>query len=363
MDVELRDDAEAHTLAKHRILQEYLKAWLPILGRGQSNRLLYFDGFAGCGELKEGHPGSPIVAIKTAFEALPPHAPLEIRMVEKDEGKYKKLLENVTLERKSLLGTYASISVHDPVFGECEAVVDEFLHECKRTRKRVGPAFFFLDQYGYSSFSIDLVRRILSHEMCETFSYLNWQHMHPYLTDPTKASALNRALGGEEWREVVGLQGQQRVERFKAIYLRLLHERAGAKYVYDFAMRGRDHRPIYWLFFCTNNLKGLKVMKKAMWTVDPSGRFEFSDRDAMQGLLTAYTQKMLAEDLHKVLCGTELTSDALEEHVLTQTPEYRFEDAIETLKDQGRAKECRRDGKTFYIFKPAPMRTGFMFES
>ena len=60
------DDAEAHTVAKHRILQEYLKGWLPILGQGQTNRLLYFDGFAGCGDLSAKAPPYGFEAAETS---------------------------------------------------------------------------------------------------------------------------------------------------------------------------------------------------------------------------------------------------------------------------------------------------------
>ena len=57
--------AEPHTLAKHAILKEYLKAWMPILSR-QSARVhapgrevLFVDGFAGPGRYSGGEPGSP----------------------------------------------------------------------------------------------------------------------------------------------------------------------------------------------------------------------------------------------------------------------------------------------------------------
>jgi three-Cys-motif partner protein len=329
MSDDLLDDAEAHTLAKHRILQEYLKGWLPILGRGQNNRLLYFDGFAGCGELTQGHPGSPVVAIRTALEAMSSSGvPLEVKMVEREKDRCAYLFEIVKRERSDLQQLNHLIRVDDPICGECEAAVTTLLNQHAKASKQLGPAFFFLDQYGYAGFSMDLVRRILSHGMCETFSYLNWQRMHPYFTDPTKAETFTRALGGEEWRDVKDLRDQARVERFREIYVNALHARAGAKYVYDFAMRGADHRLIYWLFFSTNSLKGLEVMKKAMWKVDSTGRFEFSDRDANQGMLVTYTQSMLADDLDRQLRGREMTSAELREHVLTQTPEYRWNEAI-----------------------------------
>ena len=88
MNGELFDDAVAHTLAKHRILQEYLKGWIRILGAGQRNRLLYFDGFAGCGELAGNRPGSPIVALREAITAETRlNVPLKVRMVEKNSER------------------------------------------------------------------------------------------------------------------------------------------------------------------------------------------------------------------------------------------------------------------------------------
>ena len=353
MSDDLLDDAEAHTLAKHKILQEYLKGWLPILACGQSNRLLCFDGFAGCGELKQGHPGSPIVAIRTALQTLSLlKVPLHVRMVEKEADRCSYLKGIVARERRDL---DAHIQMEDPICGECEGVVTSLLNEYKSTRKRLGPAFFFLDQYGYSGFSMGLVQRILAHDMCETFSYLNWQRMHPYFTDPSKAATFTQALGGDEWRQVQSLRDHERAARFKAIYIDALRQRAGAKYVYDFAMRGPDHRLIYWLFFCTNSLKGLEVMKKAMWKVDDTGRFEFSDRDADQGMLTRYTQPMLADDLARALRGRELTSEELKEYVLIYTPEYRFDEAVKILKQTNRAKRQQRGGKTVYIFTEPPV--------
>jgi hypothetical protein len=203
---------------------------------------------------------------------------------------------------------------------------------------------------------MDLVRRILAHEKCEVFAYLNWQRMHPYFTDSTKAATFTHALGGEEWREVQSLRDQDRVNRFKAIYKGALHDRAKAKYVYDFAMRGADHRLIYWLFFATNSLKGLEVMKKAMWKVDPTGMFEFSDKFESQGNLLTYTPQSLADDLTRKLQGNKLSSAELREHVLTQTPEYRFDAAIAILKSRGSVKETRENGIAFYAFTSAELR-------
>ena len=56
---------DAHTEGKHLVLENYLKAWFPILGMGNRNgRILFVDGFAGRGEYEGGEEGSPVVAMR-----------------------------------------------------------------------------------------------------------------------------------------------------------------------------------------------------------------------------------------------------------------------------------------------------------
>ena len=81
-------EADPHTRAKHQILQEYLKRWLPILAQQsqklrRNQRLLYVDGFAGAGEYSDNIPGSPIVAIQTALKSASTFTvPVRIKLVE-----------------------------------------------------------------------------------------------------------------------------------------------------------------------------------------------------------------------------------------------------------------------------------------
>jgi hypothetical protein len=92
---------------------------------------------------------------------------------------------------------------------------------------------------------------------------------------------------------------------------------------------------LYWLIFCTNNLRGLEEMKKAMWKVDSSGSFRFSDKDnpaQFMLLEQEYSQEWLAEELKEKLPGRELTVGQIEKYVLTRTPCYRFKEALKLLE-------------------------------
>lgn len=337
--------AEPHTLAKHDILREYLKRWLPILARQSEivgctdGRLLYVDGFAGAGEYTNDIPGSPLVAIKTALNhsrGFP--VPTQIKLIEIRSDRVSHLRSLVDKLRPDLTRS-GRIIVDDPIEGDCEEVINRIIAEHENQRKRLGPALFFLDQFGYSSFSMRLIGRILTHEVCEVFSYLNWNLLHPFMSDQTKHAGITRAFGGDEWMQVVDLHGREKEHRFRDIYLAALRKRAGVLYAYPFAMRDHSDRVIYWLFFCSNNLRGLEEMKRAMWTVDRSGGFEFSDRHAPSfGKLFKYEDAELANDLVAALDGQTRTVGEVEEYILVNTPACNYKRALGIL-ERGRRLE------------------------
>jgi len=351
-------DADPHTRAKHQILQEYLKRWLPILARQSQNmgrvgaRLLYVDGFAGAGEYTDSIPGSPIVAIQTALKSASAFTvPTQIKLIEIRADRVANLRKLVG-QMQSELARSGRIIVDDPIQGDCETVINQLIDEHEQCRKRLGPALFFLDQFGYSSFSMNLIGRILKNEVCEVFSYLNWNMLNPFMADATKHAGISKAFGGDEWTEVLGLNGKTKEDRFRDIYLAALRSRAGATYSYPFAMRDQNDRVIYWLFFCSNNIRGLEEMKGAMWSVDRSGGFEFSDKHANSlGKLFTYGDAELGRDLVDALDGQTPTVGEVEEYVLVNTPACKYRRALGNIERTGRLERVDspkgRQGRAF----------------
>lgn len=351
--------ADAHTKAKHAILREYLQRWFIILGRAAARyrtteRLLYVDGFAGAGEYRDDVPGSPLVAIETAREQRNSlHVPLHVTTIELREDRVQHL-KRLTDTIKCSPTFPANIRVDDPIQGECEEEICRILHDHEARHRAVGPAFFFLDQFGYSAFSMDLVSKILKHPKCEVFSYLNWQMACAFMGDETKWRGISEAFGGDEWKAAIPRSGQEKEEAFRQAYMNALRERGGAKYVFEFVMRDHNDRIIYWLFFSTNSLQGLEEMKEAMWKVDGSGGFQFSDKHAGMGNLFSYEPEKLAEDLVKALDGKEMAILQIHEYAMTSTPAYRWKEALGMLRKSG---ELQRVGTT------APMPTNFNDET
>jgi hypothetical protein len=88
-------------------------------------------------------------------------------------------------------------------------------------------------------------------------------------------------------------------------------------------MRNKKHATDYFLFFATNSAKGIKKMKEAMWKVDQSGEFRFSDATNPKQILLldpAPDFSALRRAIVERFAGTEATVADVEEFVLAETP-------------------------------------------
>ena len=357
--------AEPHTLVKHAILKRYLQAWFPILsqqaatlrkqfGSLAAREILFIDGFAGPGEYKGGEPGSPVIALDAALKhAIPFPMPVRMLFIESRMDRFDHL--QGVLE-PYLMQAQASPNIHavDPSHGDCDNVLNTLLDDLEEKRIKFGPALAFLDQFGYSAVSMELIARILSFGQCEVFAYLDYKDMNRWITDERKWPAFTRAYGGDEWKQCINEPENRRRALLLDKYKWALRERGNADYVVSFLMFDRNKSPLYWLLFCTNNLRGLEEMKKAMWHVDKTGGFRFSDRDdpdQLRLLEDSFSQQWLAEELAARLSNRTLTIAEVKEYVLVETPCYLFKAALKLL-------ETSKQGKLTVVSAPAERRPG-----
>lgn len=338
--------AERHTLAKHGILKTYLEAWAAILSNAKGIRaseLLFVDGFAGPGEYTTGEPGSPIVALNAVLAHTKTLKPVRFVFIEKDADRHRHLSARLDKEKVRITKT-SPVRLDDPILGECEAEICKLIARRDAARQPLGPALFFLDQFGYSQVSMRLLGEIMRHPMCETLSYLNCQRLVPYLTDPTKAAGISDAYGDDSWRAAIGLDGDARQRCLIDTYTAAIRKNAGADYVWSFAMFSENGQLLHWLVFSTKNLSGLEHMKKAMWKADKSGGFRFSDRDdpRQQTFFSDMdTDEWHAQELSRRLSGRVMSDDEMNTFVLTQTPFYKYKSAVRWLRRQKRASAVR----------------------
>jgi hypothetical protein len=139
------------------------------------------------------------------------------------------------------------------------------------------------------------------------------------------------------------LSGRDRRRFIRNLYEDQLKQN-GAQFVHVFEMRNERDRTDYFLFFATNNVKGLQKMKEAMWRVDESGAFTFSDAsDPDQAVLFGKKPDFghLARLIHSAHTGATLTIRSLEEWVVAQTPFHmgHVRRALKLLESDGRLIE------------------------
>lgn len=200
-----------HTRAKHEILENYLKAWFPILAT-TSGRIIYLDGFAGPGIYEGGEEGSPLIALRTAIEhILKPRFKAEIRFVfiERDPGRVS-VLRTVLDERFRELPSNISYEILDREFAP---TLSSVLDNIENMGAKLAPTFAFLDPFGFSGLPMDIIGRMLNYDRCEVLITFMSGFVNRF-TDELREPALDELFATDEWREIRELEDSEARRRF-----------------------------------------------------------------------------------------------------------------------------------------------------
>ena len=312
-------DLEPHSRAKHEILKRYMQAWVPILGQSSFSELVYIDGFAGPGRYSKGEDGSPIIALNVALEQqarIKPNMTFLFVELRKDRAEMlNKVLEDIELPQR-----FSARVVGDTTF---EKAVTSFLDTRTSNGQRLPPTFAFVDPFGWSGVPFDLVRRILSYPSCEVLVTFMYEEINRVIGLPDQVSNFNSFFGTETWQDITSeTDPRQRNRKLNDLYLAQLRGSARVKYIRSFEMRNDRDVTDYYLFYATNNLLGLKKMKEAMWRVDKSGEFRFSDAtNPLQLVLFGNEPQfdVLKSQIINRFQGQETTIKEIEEFVVSET--------------------------------------------
>jgi three-Cys-motif partner protein len=336
---------EPHTEAKHKILDGYLKAWLPILG-SSTTRLIYLDGFAGPGEYEGGEDGSPIIALKMARD----HILLNHKILRGKEIIFYFIDKNCSY-CENLKGKITEMEL--PENFKCHVECAKFdehltavLDQLDGARSMIAPTFAFIDPFGYSNTPMSVISRFMKNPKCEVFINFMVGSINRWSKDSGKAKALNGLFGTNEWGELAEIkETMDRINAYANLYEEQLKNAANIKYVRRFLMINRSNQPLYFLFFGTNGKPGLKAMKRAMWDIDLDEGFLFSDMtDPTQTVLFAPSPDYdrLKKTLLSKFKGKKAHISEIEDFVLTDTPfmpdRHLKKPVLVPLEDEGRIK-------------------------
>lgn len=314
---------EPHTIAKHVILRNYLRAWFPIMGR-YNKRLLFFDGYAGPGEYNNGEPGSPIIALLEAlnyFEWCEMHGfekpEIVFFFIEENKERYEHLESRI---KAVAWPKEFKISVINSNF---EEIATALMVHLESKKLKLAPAFVFIDPFGYRM-PFEIVKKFMGHEKCEVFINFMYEFINRFILREGQERVMTSLFGTEVWADLQleNKSATQRKDAIHGLYQAQLEEHA-ASFVRSFEMKGTKNSTKYFMFYGTNHKLGLEKMKDAMWKVDAGGNYIFSDyTDPNQ--LVLFGEEPNYEQLKHLLkanfFGKLVTIEQVEEFVVCQTP-------------------------------------------
>lgn len=342
-----------HTPGKHLVLEEYLKAWFPILGQTE-RRIVFIDGFCGPGEYSGGEPGSPIVALRTFMEHSARSrigADVSFFFIDDDARRIHHLKELVAREWPSF-----PPNVHVKFEnGRFDATMLAGLDEIEAAGKQRAPTFVMADPFGISQTPMIMFERLLKNEKCELYISFMWEYFNRFKESDEYPPHLDLLFGSGKWRDGIALEDPMRRRGFIfGLYERQLRA-AGAKQVVHFELY-QGNRLKYAIFFATKHLKGCDRMKQAIWKVDPFDGFAFRSARGNQLNLEIgeSNHSRLANELHARFADAGFVSiQKLESYCASDETDFHTGHLKSVLKSLEDAREIeieegsRRRSRTF----------------
>jgi three-Cys-motif partner protein len=333
-----------HTRAKHRILEEYLKGWFPILSKFK--RILYLDGFAGSGEYDDGSVGSPIIALRVANDhILKLEADINFFFIENHTKRCNYLESKLDqLYQKTKDGKYAKLRPNftvQVIEGEFNATMNNLL---SGIQTNLIPTMAFIDPFGYSDLNLDVLSNILRFDQCELLITYMVGFLDRFVFEGGHIESIKKLLDLDD----TDLQRIRSIEDNKVReqgWLVMLIERLENKarrlmrqpteiYHLAFEVRDQGNRILYHIVYLTKSQKGLEVMKEAMYRVGSGGELRFSDYnfDPNQKSILDYSQEKpwihdAAAKVYDHFKGKNARPSDVEEFVIKRTL-YRWRKAI-----------------------------------
>jgi three-Cys-motif partner protein len=313
-------DADPHTLAKHRLLENYLAAWLPTLLQGGFRGVTYAEGFAGPGIYTGDEPGSPVIALRTFLGQrglLAAGRSVDLVLVEEDGRRLAELRHQMSRTLATVASAPVGISV-EYISGDQAEVLLPALERIGAMRR---PVFAFLDSYGGPDVPLDLARRIGAAPASEVLVTFGTSFFIRFCEVEGHQAEGDQVFGGRTWRQVARLAPHEKKPFLVATYRESLRQ-AGFTYVVSFEMLDEQGHDLH-LVFGTTHRAGLEKMKNAMWTVDPAGGVRFRDpRDPNQGVFDFSVDPdlgPLSRSLLAALADKPMTLAKLKDHALVET--------------------------------------------
>jgi three-Cys-motif partner protein len=275
----------AHSLAKHRVLDKYLRRYIDVLTgnlRIPEFRFTLVDGFAGGGLYRDWqtnapHFGSPLLMLRAMYDSA-------LIAQARRTKEFRMDVEYIFVEKllpsfRFLEATIQQSEFRGMVPDKIKLINDEFINQVDtivnhiRSRRRGNRAIFLLDQCGFAEVPFFAIRSILSNlsnaEVILTFAA---ETLIDYLGSDGSMQPVLAKLGLEITRDQIALAKQHANWKFaiQALLHRQLVENSGAKFFTPFFIRSKDAHRDLWLIHLSNHSRARDVMTGLHWAENKS---------------------------------------------------------------------------------------------
>lgn len=341
-----------HTKAKHDILDYYLGGWYPILS-SYNGRVVFIDGFAGRGRYNDGSEGSPILALRKllshSFRPRMTSTEFVFAFIERDSANATLLREAIEFLRIDLGGFPPNVKI-EVINREFRETAEEIASTLREQKRSMAPTFAFIDPFGYSGLPLETIADLLTSPRSELFVNFMVGHVQRFITREGQEKAITDLFGMPPSDVMATYTSDlKRTEHLRDVYAEQIRAKAGFQFVSHFAMVNASGNVSYYLLHGTNHLKGVELMKDAMWKVDPGAGNRFSDQLAgTQVLFEAMPdfEPLRAALLSAYADGPGTAISEIERFVLVETP-YRKAHVRQVLRvmEQNREVTVSRPGR------------------
>lgn len=326
-----------HSEAKVRLLGEYLKRYLNIIGNdGYTERIKIYDLFCGEGIYDNDKEGSPLIIMRAVKDLYftnvaktkrIPYIDCQFNDIDRDKiEKVKQIIKDKSLYYKN--------------FGEINFTTEDYQIEVKKilsdfisVRKQKG--FIFIDPYGYANIKASDIKALLNTKNLEVLLFLPTQFMYRFDSRGTPEALIDfiKELSvdyqswknpNSSWKYVMQLK-----EAFK-IYI-------GTDYFVDTFTIEKDPQTVFCLFFFSSHIKGFEKMLEAKWGIDTEQGKGWSYTDSSLNIFSEIKTNTLEVKLIKYLNGGLRTNGEIYNFTLHQgfLPKHTNE-VFYNLQDSGR---------------------------
>ncbi len=342
-----------HTRVKHILLEKYLAAWIPILGKANP-AIRYVDGFAGRGDYVDGTVGSPVIALKVADKLSKYFEKFICYFIEKDESNFANLEEILAREAPGIQNSERiEVEIKNADFA---GFVGELLGTAQ-TGSTFIPSFFFIDPFGFTGIPFSTVAKILSNPKTEIFFTFMVRDIARFIQLPEQEANFNGLFGTDKWKAILASSDKTEVALID-LYREQLHEVARVRYSWAFRVCASEKlQTLYYLLHATNNHKGHAIMKDIMFNQSANADFAYlGPQDvaakSQMRLFEVHSIDDLKDYLVKRFVGKAVSYDRIQQEVCvpwqTEPPyvDKQFREALRLLEGEERVQVRRVTSRT-----------------